>query len=81
LGNSIIFAAHEKSIYTECILNGSDPVLEDELIPITINADGVVKKADIKEKWYSYEEKEWANAVILKDEKLVLMQVIFYKEF
>jgi len=61
---------HEKSIYTECILNGSDPVLEDELIPITINADGVVKKADVKEKWYSYEEKEWANAVILKDESI-----------
>jgi len=61
---------HEKSIYTECILNGADPVLKDELIPITINADGVVRKVDVSEKWYSYENKEWANAVILKDENI-----------
>ena len=53
--------------YTEDILNGADPVLKTDLIPVTIDNDGTVKKADTKEKWYSYSEKIWANAVILKD--------------
>ena len=57
-----------ESRYSEDILNGTDPVLKDPLIPVTIEADGTVKKADIKNKWYSYEDKEWANAVILFDE-------------
>ena len=39
-----------------------------ELIPVTISDDGTVRKADLGSKWYSYEEKIWANAVILKDE-------------
>ncbi len=55
-------------VYTEPILNGADPVLKEKLIPVTIDDDGTVKKADITEKWYSYEEKQWANAVILKNE-------------
>ena len=54
--------------YKEAILNGTEPKLEDPLIPITIENDGTVKKADITSKWYSYEEKRWANAIILKDE-------------
>ena len=54
--------------YKERILNGTDPVLTDELIPITIDNDGTVHKADTKTEWYSYEKKMWANAVILKDE-------------
>ncbi len=53
--------------YTEDTLNGADPVLKTDLIPVTIDNDGTVKKADTKEKWYSYSEKIWANAVILKD--------------
>ena len=55
-------------IYVEEILNGTEPKLEEPLIPITIEDDGTVKKADITSKWYSYEEKRWANAVILKNE-------------
>ena len=54
--------------YKEEILNGTDPKLSGALIPITIENDGTVKKADTNTKWYSYEEKRWANAVILKDE-------------
>ena len=54
--------------YKEEILNGTEPKLEDPLIPITIENDGTVKKADTTTEWYSYEEKRWANAVILKDE-------------
>ena len=55
----------DKKIYTESILNGAVPVLSNNLIPVTIDDDGTVHKADIYEKWYSYEEKIWANAVIL----------------
>ena len=54
--------------YTETILNGTDPILKDNLVPVTIASDGTVKKADIYSEWYNYENKEWANAVILKDE-------------
>ena len=54
--------------YKEEILNGTEPKLEEPLIPVTIEDDGTVKKADTTSKWYSYEEKRWANAVILKDE-------------
>ena len=53
--------------YTEDILNGADPVLKDSLVPVTIANNGDVTKANTNEKWYSYEEKLWANAVILKD--------------
>ncbi len=57
-----------ESRYSESILNGTDPVLEEPLIPVTIEEDGTVKKADVKSAWYSYEKKNWANAIILKDE-------------
>ena len=53
--------------YKEAILNGADPVYSSNLIPVIIEDDGTVKKANVKEKWYSYEEKWWANAVILTD--------------
>ena len=58
----------EQTAYTESILNGTDPILKDNLIPVTIASDGTVKKADIYTEWYNYENKEWANAIILKDE-------------
>ena len=57
-----------ESRYSEELLNGTDPVLEEPLIPVTIESDGTVKKADVKSEWYSYEKKNWANAVILFDE-------------
>ncbi len=57
-----------KKGYSETILNGADPIIKDELVPITIDSDGTVKKADIGSEWYSYEKKNWANAIILKDE-------------
>jgi len=53
--------------YNDAILNGADPVLKAGMIPVTINADGTVKKADLKNRWYSYSDKEWANAIILDD--------------
>ena len=57
----------ESSIYKEALLNGTDPVLSDNLIPVVLSNDGTVTKADIKEQWYKYEDKKWANAVILAD--------------
>ena len=54
--------------YTETILNGTDPVLKDPLIPVTIESDGTVKRADLSSEWYNYENKQWANAIILTDE-------------
>ena len=56
------------STYIEPILNGTDPILEDPLIPVTISDDGVVRKADLASEWYDYETRQWANAVILEDE-------------
>ena len=54
--------------YTEAILNGTDPVLKGNLIPVKVATDGTVSKADTSSEWYSYANKEWANAIILKDE-------------
>ncbi len=53
-------------------LNGADPVLDVEestkkLIPITIDDDGTVHYANLKTKWYDYNAKKWANAVLLVD--------------
>ena len=59
---------HFTKTYTEGILNGADPVIKDELIPVTIDSDGTVKKANLETPWYSYADKNWANAIILKDE-------------
>lgn len=54
--------------YGEGLLNGAEPVLKEGLIPVTIDSDGTVKYADINTKWYSYRNKEWANAIILSSE-------------
>ena len=58
-------------VYKERILNGADPVISENLIPVVINADnGTVKKANIKTEWYNYTNKNWANAVTLKDNSI-----------
>ena len=54
-------------IYSESILNGTDPVLSDNLVPVVLADDGTVTKADTNTEWYKYEDKKWANAVILSD--------------
>ncbi len=59
-------------VYTDDTLNGADPVIKDNLIPVKINEDdGTVTKANIEEEWYDYSKKEWANAVILKDDGII----------
>ena len=56
--------------YQEDILNGTDPIIKDNLVPVTISDTGVVTKADTTKKWYSYQDKVWANSVILKDKSV-----------
>ena len=55
-------------MYKEEILNGADPVLKEGMIPVTIEPAGTVKKVHSTSKWYSYEEKMWANAITVKEE-------------
>ena len=57
-------------IYKDSILNGADPELKDNLVPVVINNDGTVKKADLSKEWYNYTNKTWANAVTLKDKTI-----------
>ncbi len=52
-------------VYEDPILNGADPVLKENLVPVTIADNGEVRYANTSKEWYSYENKEWANAVIL----------------
>ncbi len=55
--------------YQEKDLNGTDPVLKNNLIPVKIDNEGKVTRADTNEKWYDYANQEWANAIILVDGK------------
>ena len=52
--------------YSEPLLNGSDPVLTNDMIPVTYDSNGKTIKADINQAWYNYGEKRWANVVILR---------------
>ncbi len=45
----------------------ADPTTSDKLIPVIIDNEGKVTRADLSHEWYNYEEKRWANAVILVD--------------
>ncbi len=57
-----------KTSQGEPILNGADPVLGEGMIPVKIGDKGVVTKVKPESgDWYSYEDKEWANAVILNE--------------
>ena len=54
--------------YSEPILNGADPIIDMGMIPIIIDNDGTIKKADICSDWYNYTEKRWANVVLVSDD-------------
>ena len=76
-------SGEQDTIYTEKILNGADPVLGDGMIPITLDSKGNVKYANLYTPWYSYEEKKWANAVILvgnPSKKYKIGDTIFEKD-
>lgn len=57
-----------KSDCTEIIQFVSKPELADNMIPV-IYEDGSWKKADVNSKWYNYLNKNWANAVVVKETK------------
>ena len=44
-----------------------EPTTNDKLIPVIIGENGKVTRANLAHEWYNYEEKRWANAVILVD--------------
>ena len=55
---TLSFTAVERNVvgvereYKESLLNGTDPVLTSNLVPVTISDDGIVTYADIKKEWY-----------------------------
>ena len=51
----------------KCNMNGAKPIINGDLIPITLSNNGTVTYANTKEIWYNYCNREWANAVILVD--------------
>ncbi len=55
-------------LYKDEVLNGADPVLNGDLVPISLTNDGKVIYADLYDKWYDYSTKRWANAVLLTSE-------------
>ena len=59
------------SMSTDGITRLSSTTSSTKLIPVIIGNDGTVTKANTSNQWYSYENKEWANAVILKDESII----------
>lgn len=55
--------------YREDILNGADPNIGKNMIPIVIEDNGVAKVANIydhNDPWYSYANRKWANVVTVK---------------
>lgn len=61
----VLVPAQEENLYAETTLNGADPEIYQGMIPITISGEGVAKVADIRTEWYSYSNKEWANAILV----------------
>ena len=69
-GNQTKVLGKCSTLYKEELLHGTDPVYSSNLIPVVIENDGTVKKAniyDLDNPWYDYGNKKWANAVILKE--------------
>ena len=54
--------------YTDPVLNGADPELDIGMIPIYFD-NNVTKVANIENEWYNYTNKQWANAVVVKENK------------
>lgn len=65
-----VFLTDMIGMHKEEILHGAYPRVRGNLLSVTIADNGEVKRADTSTEWYSYENKRWANAVILKDESV-----------
>ena len=56
------------SVYKESILNGAYPRISTGMIAVTIGNDGTVTTVSpTSSSWYSYENKQWANVVLVKE--------------
>ena len=52
--------------YSEDILNGGYPQLDDGMIPVVISDTGVVQTINSTDSnWYNYKNKKWANVVLV----------------
>ena len=56
-----------KPLYKDIVLNGADPELDEGMIPVIIDDDGTLTKASLKEEWYNYSQKKWANVVLVNE--------------
>ncbi len=65
---SLEFTFTESYIFEDNTLNGADPELVFGLVPIEYQNNGTLKKADINSNWYSYLDKQWANAILVTEE-------------
>ena len=54
--------------YSEDILNGGYPQLDDGMIPVVISDTGVVQTINSTDSnWYNYKNKKWANVVLVNN--------------
>ncbi len=67
-GTSIEEGEEIRTKYVDSELHGADPVLGQGMIPVMLSDTGVATYAHDYDEWYSYKNKEWANAVILVGE-------------
>ncbi len=65
---SLEFIFTESYMFEDDILNGADPELVFGLIPIVYQNGTSIRKADINSNWYSYLDKQWANAILVTEE-------------
>lgn len=65
---SIVGKPINYNFYREEILNGADTILYENMIGVKYEA-GAWVKADVQNEWYSYENFNWANCVVVGDDK------------
>ncbi len=66
-GSTIEEGEEVRTKYVDSELHGADPILGSGMIPVMLSETGVATYAHDYDEWYSYKDKEWANAVILVD--------------
>lgn len=68
--NGFSYDLVERGECTEVKNYVSRPQLSDNMIPVVYDTDGSAwVKADVNSKWYNYLDKNWANAVLVREVK------------
>src|SRR5574344_509505 len=62
---STTYYAKITTAYKDTVLNGANPAVATDMVPVTIANDGTVTYANIYDEWYNYTNKTWANAAKL----------------